>query len=105
MTRVYENLIKNAAESMPGGGVLLIRLKSTENEIVVSINDTGKGMSDEELGELFKPFYTSKKNTIGFGLVYAKQVVEAHSGSIRISSEKGKGTSVIVTVPRISTVE
>ena len=105
MTRVYENIIKNAAESMPGGGVLSIRLKSTENEIVVSIDDTGKGMSDEELDELFQPFYTSKKNTIGFGLVYAKQVVEAHSGSIRISSEKEKGTSVIVTVPRISTVE
>lgn len=105
MTRVYENIIKNAVESMPGGGVMSICVTSSENEIAVSINDTGKGMSEEELGDLFQPFYTNKKNAIGFGLVYARQVVEAHSGSIRISSEKGKGTSVTITVPRISTLE
>lgn len=105
MTRVYENIIKNAAESMPSGGVLSIRVTSSENEITVSIDDTGVGMSDDELGDLFQPFYTNKKNAIGFGLVYAKQVVEAHSGAIRISSEKGKGTSVTVTIPRISTLE
>lgn len=105
MTRVYENIIKNAVESMPGGGVMSIRVTSSENEIAVSINDTGKGMSKEELGDLFQPFYTNKKNAIGFGLVYARQVVEAHSGAIRISSEKGKGTSVTITVPRISSLE
>ena len=105
MTRVYENIIKNAVESMPGGGVMSSRVTSSENEIAVSINDTGKGMSKEELGDLFQPFYTNKKNAIGFGLVYARQVVEAHSGAIRISSEKGKGTSVTITVPRISSLE
>jgi signal transduction histidine kinase len=62
-------------------------------------------MSEEELGDLFQPFYTNKENAIGFGLVYARQVVEAHSGSITISSEKGKGTSVTVTIPRISSHE
>jgi len=105
MTRVYENIIKNAVESMPGGGALSISVKSSEKEISVSIEDTGRGMSEEELVDLFQPFYTNKENAIGFGLVYAKQVVEAHSGSITISSEKGKGTSVTVTVPRISTHE
>jgi signal transduction histidine kinase len=105
MTRVYENIIKNAVESMPGGGVLSINVVSSENEISVSINDTGRGMSEEELGDLFQPFYTNKENAIGFGLVYARQVVEAHSGSITISSEKGKGTSVTVTIPRISSHE
>ena len=105
MTRVYENVIKNAVESMPGGGVLSINVVSSENEISVSINDTGRGMSAEELGDLFQPFYTNKENAIGFGLVYARQVVEAHSGSITISSEKGKGTSVTVTIPRISSHE
>jgi signal transduction histidine kinase len=105
MTRVYENIIKNAVESMPGGGVLSINVVSSENEISVSINDTGRGMSEEELADLFQPFYTNKENAIGFGLVYARQVIEAHSGSITISSEKGKGTSVTVTIPRISSHE
>jgi len=105
MTRVYENVIKNAVESMPGGGLLSIIVKSSENEISVSINDTGRGMSEEELGDLFQPFYTNKENAIGFGLVYARQVIEAHSGSITISSEKGKGTSVTVTIPRVSSHE
>ncbi len=103
MTRVYENVLKNAIEAMPGGGALSVSVKGSEDEIAVLIEDTGRGMSEEELGELFQPFYTNKENAIGFGLVYAKQVVEAHSGSITISSEKGKGTSVTVTVPRIST--
>ena len=105
MTRVYENVIKNAVESMPGGGVLSINVVSSENEISVSINDTGRGMSEDELGDLFQSFYTNKENAIGFGLVYARQVVEAHSGSITISSEKGKGTSVTVTIPRVSSHE
>ena len=105
MTRVYENIIKNDVESMLGGGVLSINVVSSENEISVSINDTGRGMSEDELGDLFQPFYTNKENAIGFGLVYARQVVEAHSGSITISSEKGKGTSVTVTIPRVSSHE
>lgn len=103
MTRVFENLITNAIESMPRGGTLAVETSQDANGVSVIIKDTGIGMSDEEQDNLFTPFYTSKKNAIGFGLVYSKQVVESHDGSIEISSEEGKGTAVTIYIPRDKT--
>lgn len=105
MIRVFENIIKNAVESMPGGGVLTVTVSGSEKEVAVCIYDTGIGMSESEMEGLFRPFYTNKSDGIGFGLVYAKQVVEAHFGSINIMSEVGKGTSVSVVIPYFSTSE
>ena len=103
MTRVFENIITNAIESMPRGGIIIITTEQDESGVSIHINDTGKGMSFEEQDNLFKPFYTNKKDSIGFGLVYAKQVVEGHNGSISITSEKGEGTTVSIFIPREKT--
>ncbi len=85
---------------MPRGGTMVIDTKQGEDGVSINIRDTGTGMSYEEQENLFKPFYTNKKNAIGFGLVYAKQVIEAHGGSISIVSEKGQGTTVSIHIPR-----
>ncbi len=100
MTQVFENLITNSIEAMPRGGTLMVNVESRETVVKVMIADTGIGISEDEMAKLYQPFYTSKKNAIGFGLVYAKQVVESHGGSIKVESEKGKGTTVTVIIPR-----
>ncbi|MCX7995651.1 MAG: ATP-binding protein [candidate division WOR-3 bacterium] len=109
ISTVITNLIENAIESMDGNGVLNIRTNMIEKIddkdrqikkfVEIIIEDTGKGMSEEQLKNLFKPFYTTKKNGTGLGLVIAKRVIDIHRGTIEISSKEGIGTIVTVTLP------
>lgn len=100
MTRVFENIILNSVEAMPRGGTVTISSRDSDEGIIVEIKDSGEGLSDDDMENLFTPFYTSKQDAIGFGLVYAKQVVEAHGGTITIQSIKDEGTTVSVYLPR-----
>lgn len=102
MTRVFENILANAVEAMPRGGTVRLSVENRIEGVDVLIEDTGVGMSVEEMESLFQPFYTNKKDAIGFGLVYAKQVVEAHGGTITVESVKGTGTKVLVHIPKVN---
>ena len=93
------NLIKNAIEAMPNGGILTLSAVKTENEYVISVTDTGLGISSDVKSNLFKPFYTTKRWGTGLGLTICKQVAEAHGGTISVESEVGKGTTFTMKVP------
>ena len=97
--RVLENLIRNAIDAMPESGKLQINSKKAENRIMIEIKDTGTGIPDNILRDLFKPFQTTKVKGTGLGLYYCKKTLEAHGGTIDVKSKIGKGTKVTLEIP------
>ena len=92
---VIENLLKNALDSMDGKGNIDVSIKDETASIIIDISDTGKGISKQNLGSVFKPGFTTKKRGWGLGLTLTKRIVEQyHKGHIFIkNSETGKGTT------------
>ena len=97
--RVLDNLIRNALDAMSAGGELTIAADADGENVRLEVSDTGVGIHEEEIPRLYDPFYSSKPDGLGIGLVFCKQTVEAHGGSIAVESEAGKGASFIVTLP------
>lgn len=99
MVRVSVNVVQNAVEAMPQGGEIAIESKESEGRMQLCFSDTGAGMSKERLEKIWIPFSTTKAKGMGLGLPLSKQVVEAHGGSISVSSEVGRGTTVTIILP------
>jgi two-component system sensor histidine kinase PilS (NtrC family) len=106
--QVLWNLLANAAEAMDGEGVVRIELfgptswldAAGKDRIVrITVSDAGCGMDGEQLKRLFEPFYTTKKNGTGLGLATVYRIVEAHGGNVQVSSKKGEGTTVTISLP------
>ena len=93
------NLIRNALEAMPGGGTLTVRTATRDDWVVLSITDTGKGITEEERTQLFKPFFSTKVGGTGLGLPLTQQVVAEHAGTIHCESEPGRGTTFVIELP------
>ncbi|MGQ9734101.1 MAG: ATP-binding protein, partial [Candidatus Bipolaricaulia bacterium] len=104
--QVLHNLLSNAERYTPAGGKITLAVKDRPEEVVVSVTDTGKGISPEELPHIFERFYRGEQSRArrhggaGLGLAIAKQLVEAHGGRIWAESEPGKGTKVSFTLPK-----
>ena len=99
MRIVFTNLIKNACQAMPSGGMLQIVVEvetSQQNGVTVIVKDTGTGIPADELYRIFEPFYTTKPRGLGLGLVNVKNIVEGHNGTVRVESEIGVGTTFFV---------
>lgn len=92
--RALFNLINNAFQSIDESGTVTISAKLDENFLVIGVEDTGKGISKEDLENIYTPFFTTKDNGTGLGLPFTKKIAENHNGSIRIESEPGQGTLV-----------
>jgi signal transduction histidine kinase len=90
------NIIRNALEAMPTGGMLTLRTQRDADAVIVSIADTGKGMTVEERDQVFKPFFSTKIGGTGLGLPLTQQIVAEHGGHIRCESEPGKGTTFFI---------
>jgi signal transduction histidine kinase len=98
--RVLCNLIKNAREAMPGGGILAISTDLVDNQVILRISDTGIGIPADLLPKLFEPFVThGKSHGTGLGMAIAKSVVTAHDGKISVESVQGRGTTVEIRLP------
>ena len=91
------NLVKNAAEAMPHGGTLAIAVTAGEGEVLIEITDTGQGIPPDT--DVFAPFFTTKKEGTGLGLIIVRQIIAAHGGSITYDSQPGKGTKFRITLP------
>jgi signal transduction histidine kinase len=104
LEQVVNNLISNALEAMPNGGSLTVGVGMTSrgDAVEVAVDDTGQGIPEEQLDQVFKPFVTSKKGGFGLGLLLVKRIVERHSGSVALSSQKGRGTSVTLRFPAMA---
>jgi signal transduction histidine kinase len=99
MQRVFSNLITNAVQAMPDGGQLTIRASKKEGTALISVEDTGAGIPDENRSKLFTPLFTTKAKGQGFGLAVCKHMVEAHDGNITVESKVGKGSTFTVKIP------
>ena len=99
MKRALLNLLINAVQAMPKGGELTLSLLKYETNCQISISDTGIGMSEEQLNSLYSPFFTTKPQGNGFGLVETKKIVQGHGGSISVRSQLQRGTTFLLSFP------
>jgi signal transduction histidine kinase len=89
-------------DAMPEGGHVTFALEQTPDAAVLKVRDTGSGVPPELHEKLFRPFFTTKTRGTGLGLSICKKILDAHEGSIRISSEPGRGTEVVLSLPQVS---
>lgn len=100
MTQVFVNLIKNAYQATERGSVT-VSLRAGPTDAVVSVRDTGAGMSEETRSRLFTAFFTTKAHGegVGLGLTFTKAVLDAHGGRLEVATEPGKGSAFTLHVP------
>lgn len=101
MKQAFYNLIRNASQAMPEGGRLTITSTFNDFEVIISFQDTGKGISAENMGNLFQPFFTTRKTGTGLGLLIVRRIIREHGGEIDIGSREGEGTRVSVILPLV----
>lgn len=99
MRRVLWNLVKNACEAMPDGGVLKIEAKGSPSGLILDVTDTGTGVPEGFRDKLFMAFNTTKSKGMGLGLAYCKRTVEQHGGTISVETEVGTGTTFRIHLP------
>jgi signal transduction histidine kinase len=93
------NLIYNAFQAMPQGGLLTITLLKLDNVYQIAITDTGVGIDPQHLQQLFSPFFTTKQQGTGLGLVEAQKIVQAHGGQMDVRSQIGRGSTFTLILP------
>lgn len=108
--QVLLNLVTNAVQAMPGGGTVTIRSRREEGSadsqgigcgegVWISVEDTGPGIAQEDMGRIFEAFYTTKAEGTGLGLAIAKRILKAHGGFIRVESVLGRGSTFSIWLP------
>ena len=100
LKKVFINLMQNAAQSMPNGGVITIHTAYKNSRVIIDFKDTGYGFSPELAKNIFNPFFTTKAKGTGLGLAISHKVISEHGGQIKAKSKKGKGSCFSVSLPR-----
>ena len=105
MKQALLNLITNARAAMPDGGVLTVFTNYADNEIRISVSDTGVGISRENLAKIFEPYFTTKDTGTGLGLTQVFKIIREHQGEITVDSAPGEGSEfkIILPVPQKET--
>jgi signal transduction histidine kinase len=105
LKQVFMNLIRNALEAMPDGGILRLNLAREGQTAVITVSDTGKGIAPEHIHRLFTMGFTTKKSGYGLGLHNVMSIIKKHKGTISVSSRPGKGTTFVIRLPIKQTTE
>lgn len=93
------NLIQNAMAAMPEGGTLGILAEVADDELRISVSDTGTGIPEELLTKIFEPYFTTKKNGTGLGLTITFKIIKEHAGEISLESKEGRGSTFTIHLP------
>jgi len=99
MEHVFANLLLNAAQASPPGGVVTVKTLSDNSEVEISVIDRGSGIDPKNLENIFNPFFTTKPDGVGFGLAIVSKMVEEHGGRITVASTLGEGSVFRVFLP------
>ncbi|MCY1046023.1 ATP-binding protein [Corallococcus sp. bb12-1] len=103
LTQVLVNLVKNAEEAMTGkGGSLRVRVKGTDADAVIEVEDDGPGIPAEHRARIFEPYFTTKDGGTGLGLAIAARILQEHGGRLEVGGEPGQGARFSVVLPRAS---
>ncbi|MFS0725947.1 ATP-binding protein [Paenibacillus sp. 1P07SE] len=100
--QVMINILKNAIEVMPEGGIIRIACTLADSQVQIRIEDEGPGLNEEQLAKMGQPFYTTKDRGTGLGLMVSYKIIDNHKGSIIMSSEVGSGTVCDIRLPYAS---
>ena len=100
LRQAFFNLLKNAVEAMPEGGVLRIETSSTDRFVAVALRDTGIGIDPEKMSQIFDPYFTTKTHGSGLGMMIVQRIIRDHGGEIEVHSEPARGTTVTLFLPR-----
>jgi two-component system, sporulation sensor kinase E len=101
MKQALYNVIKNSFEAMKNRGIMRIRTDMDESHVIVSVTDTGGGISAENLSHVFEPYFTTKPSGTGLGLLIVRRIVREHGGELSIESSEGKGLTLTIRLPYI----
>jgi two-component system, sporulation sensor kinase E len=99
LKQAFYNVIRNALQAMRSGGILRIRTEASATHVIISFIDSGHGIAPEEIGQLFEPYFTTKENGSGLGLMIVQRIVREHGGTIEVESDKGRGTTFRIKLP------
>ena len=102
IVQVMENLLSNAYQAMPDGGELTVKAWEENNSVLITVADTGYGIPEENLEEIFEPLFTTKPRGIGLGLALSKDLIEMNNGTIEVESEVDQGSTFTVRLPGIT---
>jgi len=105
LIRIITNLVKNATQSIPESQenkTVLVSIKRENNNVLITVSDNGIGIACEDFNRIFEPKFTTKTSGMGLGLGIIKNIIENYKGSITFESQKGKGTTFIVSLPIIN---
>jgi signal transduction histidine kinase len=97
--QVVLNLLLNAVQAIEGSGLVSVSTGSRDGCASILVTDTGRGMSEQQIAQIFRPFYTTKGNGTGLGLSLVRRIVDEHHGQINVTSEPGKGSKFEVLIP------
>lgn len=98
--RALMNLIMNAMQAMENGGTISLGITEAKGGYSITIQDTGTGISSDNIKKIFNPFFTTKEKGSGLGLPIVRKIIEGHRGTINIESNKGEGTKVTIHLPK-----
>ncbi len=93
------NLIRNSLDAMPNGGELTVGTWREAGQVRLRVTDTGKGMSEEQLQQVFAPFFTTKPSGTGLGLALVQQIISEHGGHVECESQPGQGSTFTIFLP------
>lgn len=102
MRQAIYNIMRNAMQAMPGGGTLTISCAVNEDFISLAFKDEGQGISPENMGRIFDPYFSTKKDGTGLGLVIVERILREHGASLSVTSEPGKGATFTIVFPLFS---
>jgi len=102
MQRALTNIVENALHAMPGNGTLLLGVTAHPDALDLVVTDTGVGLEADLLARIFEPYFSTKVSGTGLGMAIAKRNVELNGGTISVTSERGRGTTVTITLPVVT---
>ena len=103
LRQAVDNLLRNAVEATPAGGTVSLSARTTAQELLIEVHDTGPGIAPEHLPKIFDLYFTTKPDGTGVGLAVTQQIVVGHSGRLDVDSVPGAGTTMRIVLPRSST--